>query len=47
LQRYTAGEKRLYGEYLLNSQGEDVVVGLKTTDARQAPPKPQTLNNKP
>jgi pyruvate,orthophosphate dikinase len=24
----STGEKRLYGEYLLNSQGEDVVVGL-------------------
>lgn len=26
------GEKKLYGEYLLNAQGEDVVAGIRNTD---------------
>src|SRR5439155_5707911 len=26
----STGEKRLYGEYLLNAQGEDVVAGIRT-----------------
>jgi len=26
----STGEKTLYGEYLLNSQGEDVVAGIRT-----------------
>ena len=29
----STGEKRLYGEYLLNAQGEDVVAGLRTPNA--------------
>lgn len=28
----STGEKRLYGEYLVNAQGEDVVSGLRTPD---------------
>ena len=27
---FTRGEKKLYGEYLLNAQGEDVVAGVRT-----------------
>ena len=32
----TTGEKELYGEYLMNAQGEDVVAGIRTprTDQR-------------
>jgi pyruvate,orthophosphate dikinase len=29
----STGEKKLYGEYLLNAQGEDVVAGLRTPNA--------------
>ena len=32
----STGEKRFYGEYLVNAQGEDVVAGIRT-------PKPMTL----
>ncbi|MES1197250.1 MAG: PEP/pyruvate-binding domain-containing protein, partial [Pseudomonadota bacterium] len=32
----STGEKRLYGEYLINAQGEDVVAGIRT-------PKPLTI----
>ncbi len=28
----STGEKKLYGEYLLNAQGEDVVAGIRNTD---------------
>ncbi len=28
----STGEKRLFGEYLLNAQGEDVVAGIRNTD---------------
>lgn len=28
----STGEKKLYGEYLLNAQGEDVVAGIRTPD---------------
>ncbi len=28
----STGEKKLYGEYLLNAQGEDVVVGIRTPE---------------
>src|SRR5918993_187802 len=30
----STGEKKLYGEYLLNAQGEDVVAGVRTPPAR-------------
>jgi pyruvate, orthophosphate dikinase len=37
----STGEKRLYGEFLINAQGEDVVAGIRTpqeiTAARRAP----------
>src|SRR5207247_4215086 len=29
----STGEKKLYGEYLLNAQGEDVVAGIRTPNA--------------
>ncbi len=39
----STGERRLYGEYLLNAQGEDVVSGIRTPrpveDLRQAMPE--------
>lgn len=28
----STGEKKLYGEYLLNAQGEDVVAGIRNTE---------------
>ena len=28
----STGEKKLYGEYLLNAQGEDVVAGIRTPE---------------
>jgi pyruvate, orthophosphate dikinase len=31
----STGESKLYGEYLLNAQGEDVVAGIRNTDAIQ------------
>jgi pyruvate,orthophosphate dikinase len=42
----STGERRLYGEYLLNAQGEDVVSGIRTPhpveDLRQAMPEAYT-----
>src|SRR5205809_8026247 len=29
----STGDKKLYGEYLRNAQGEDVVAGIRTTDS--------------
>lgn len=34
----STGEKKLYGEYLRNSQGEDVVAGIRTPDTLDAMP---------
>jgi pyruvate, orthophosphate dikinase len=34
----STGEKKLYGEYLRNSQGEDVVAGIRTPDSLDAMP---------
>ena len=40
----STGEKALYGEFLINAQGEDVVAGIRTpqeiTEARARPPAP-------
>ena len=40
----STGEKALYGEYLVNAQGEDVVAGIRTpqelTERRAMPPDP-------
>src|SRR5262249_11119777 len=36
----STGEKRLYGEFLINAQGEDVVAGIRTPQGiSEAPPK--------
>jgi pyruvate, orthophosphate dikinase len=34
----STGEKKLYGEYLRNAQGEDVVAGIRTPDSLDAVP---------
>ncbi|HEX9196484.1 MAG TPA: pyruvate, phosphate dikinase [Candidatus Bathyarchaeia archaeon] len=34
----STGEKKLYGEYLRNAQGEDVVAGIRTPDSLDAMP---------
>ncbi|HET7404579.1 MAG TPA: pyruvate, phosphate dikinase, partial [Candidatus Bathyarchaeia archaeon] len=35
----STGERKLYGEYLRNSQGEDVVAGIRTPDSLDALPE--------
>jgi len=44
----STGERKFYGEYLINAQGEDVVAGVRTPDPvvkmkRQLPPAYKTL----
>ena len=34
------GEKALFGEYLINAQGEDVVAGIRTPSPHQPPERP-------
>ena len=42
------GDNELYGEYLINAQGEDVVAGiLQMPEPETLNPKPYTLNLNP
>ncbi len=43
----STGEKELYGEYLTNAQGEDVVAGIRTPKkiAMLADEMPKPINN--
>src|SRR4051794_6300661 len=40
----STGESRLYGEFLINAQGEDVVAGIRT---RRTSPKPREKSPAP
>jgi pyruvate,orthophosphate dikinase len=43
----STGEKKLYGEFLLNAQGEDVVAGIRTPQEITEAARKQTGSNKP
>ena len=44
----STGDKRLFGEFLINAQGEDVVAGLRTPQAiSEAARDPESGDNKP
>src|SRR6516164_8160613 len=43
----STGEKRLYGEFLINAQGEDVVAGIRTPQEITEAAKKESGSNKP
>jgi pyruvate, orthophosphate dikinase len=43
----STGEKRLYGEYLINAQGEDVVAGIRTPQEITEAARRETSSDKP
>jgi pyruvate,orthophosphate dikinase len=46
----STGEKRLYGEFLINAQGEDVVAGIRTpqpiTEGARIAPAPTAIDGR-
>ena len=43
----STGEKRLYGEFLINAQGEDVVAGIRTPQEITEAARQESKSNKP
>src|SRR5262249_58756191 len=43
----STGEKRLYGEFLINAQGEDVVAGIRTPQEITEKARGETGSDKP